>query len=54
MSGHYTLSLIATVIMLNLNWRGFRHDINDLPDHDSDVGTILAAVGLRRAPPTAI
>jgi hypothetical protein len=40
--------------MLDQYWLGHAGDINDLPDDDLNVATILAAVDLSRTSPAAI
>jgi hypothetical protein len=53
MAGHYALSLVATVIMLDQHWLAF-YDISDLPDDDLNAATIFAAVGLSRSAPAPV
>jgi hypothetical protein len=49
MLGHNALSLVATVIVLDQHWLGFRYDINDLPDDDLNAAVaVITYVRLNR------
>ena len=55
MVGHNTLSLVATVIMLDQRWLGFPGDINELPDYDLNAAVaVITCVRLNRFAPATI
>ena len=55
MAGHNTLSLVATVVMLDQRRlaSSFASDVDDLADDDPNRSTIGIGMNLSRAPPTA-